>query len=333
MTVLVVGLNQTLDRTVRLPALATGQVLRATDVVLTPGGKAVNVCRAARTLGCPALLVGPFPGRLGRLATELLDEEGLAVSAVPVDGELRGTTVIIEATGRTTVINEPGPPLTAQEWGDVMEAVAAALGTGAFVAISGSLPPGAAEGTHRRLIELVHERGGTVAVDVTGPRLIEAAAAGADLVSPNVVEAEEALGIGPTTRDGGGGEAVDFDEVDAVDVSERSRAAALALVELGAGTVLVSAGHHGVACRSADLDTFVPAPVVVVANPIGAGDALLGATLVALEQGLDLEAALCAGVAYAAASVAHPVAGCADPALVEQLRANVAAQPAGGRTS
>ena len=70
---------------VRLPALVAGQVLRATDAALTPGGKAVNVCRAAMTLGAPARLVGPFPGRLGGVAAELLDAEGLAVTAVPVD--------------------------------------------------------------------------------------------------------------------------------------------------------------------------------------------------------------------------------------------------------
>ena len=89
-----------------------------------PGGKAVNVCRAALTLGAPARLVGPFPGRLGGVAVDLLDAEGLDVTAVPVGGELRGTTVIIEADGRTTVINEPGPPLSDAEWHDVVDAVA-----------------------------------------------------------------------------------------------------------------------------------------------------------------------------------------------------------------
>ena len=80
---IVVGLNQTIDRTIRLPALAAGSVLRATDAAITPGGKAVNVCRAALTLGAPARLVGPFPGRLGRLAVELLEAEGLRVSPFP----------------------------------------------------------------------------------------------------------------------------------------------------------------------------------------------------------------------------------------------------------
>jgi sugar/nucleoside kinase (ribokinase family) len=82
---------------------------------------------------------------------------------------------------------------------------------------------------------------------------------------------------------------------------------------------MVSAGRHGVACRSDAVDEFVPAPAVDVVNPIGAGDALLGATLVAIERGHTLASAARDGVAYAAASVAHPIAGYADPALVAEL--------------
>ncbi len=209
---LVVGLNQTIDRTVQLPLLAPGDVLRAVAAAVTPGGKAVNVCRAALTLKAPARLVGPFPGRLGRVAVEMLHAEGLQVIAVPVGGELRGTTVIIESGGRTTVINEPGPELGVAEWHDVLAAVAEAIGDGEVVAISGSVPPGVVEGAHRSLIELVHERRGTVAVDVTSARLIEAAAAGADLVSPNLAEAEQALGV--TDTPDSGAEPVDLDHLD-----------------------------------------------------------------------------------------------------------------------
>ena len=248
---LVVGLNQTIDRTVQLPLLAPGDVLRAVAAAVTPGGKAVNVCRAALTLKAPARLVGPFPGRLGRVAVEMLHAEGLQVIAVPVGGELRGTTVIIESGGRTTVINEPGPELGVAEWHDVLAAVAEAIGDGDVVAISGSVPPGVVEGAHRSLIELVHERRGTVAVDVTSARLIEAAAAGADLVSPNLAEAEQALGI--TDTPGPGAEPVDLDHLTAAEIETRSRTAARSLVEAGAGAAMVSAGRHGVACRSATL--------------------------------------------------------------------------------
>ena len=172
---------------------------------------------------------------------------------------------------------------------------------------------------------MIHEHGATVAVDVSGSRLLEAAAAGADLVSPNLLEAEQALDTGGLA---GNDEAVDLDDLDAADVIARSRAAAAALLEIGAGAALVSAGRHGVACRSGRLDLFVPAPPVRVANPIGAGDALLGATLVALERGRTLEAAVTEGVAYAAASVAHPIAGYADTSLMAALGATAAAWPA-----
>jgi fructose-1-phosphate kinase PfkB-like protein len=269
-------------------------------------------------LAAPARLVGPFPGNLGHAATDLLAAEGLDVAPVTVSGELRGTTVVIETAGRTTVINEPGPPLSAGEWDAVTAAVETALEAGAFVAISGSVPPGVGQGAHRQLVEMVHRHRGFVAVDVSGARLVEAATAGADLVSPNLAEAETALG---TAAPAAGGEAVDLDGLERAEIEARARAAAAALVGAGASSALVSAGRHGVACRAAEVDTFVPAPAVDVVNPIGAGDSLLGATLVALERGRPFEHAVRDGVTYAAASVAHPVAGYADPGLVAGLTA------------
>ena len=321
---LVIGLNQTIDRTVRLDTLAPGEVLRAADVAVTPGGKAVNVCRAAATLGARARLVGPFPGELGRFAMGMLAAEHLDVAAVPVDGELRGTTVILEQSGRATVINEPGPPLDSGAWRRVLDAVSAELQPGSVVAISGSSPPGAPADAHRQLIELIHSRGGFVAVDVAGEHLLAAARAGADLLSPNLAEAETALA---GSIDGNGhrrGEAVEAgDDGDREAVAARAAAAAAALASVGARGAVVSAGRHGAAFHGPAGAGFVDAPTVDVVNPIGAGDALLGATLAAIEQGRLLPDAVHAGVTYAAASVAHPVAGYADPALVGRLGATV----------
>jgi len=317
--VLVIGLNQTIDRTVQLNSLAPGEVLRATGVAVTPGGKAVNVCRAASTLGVPARLVGPFPGELGRFATDMLAAEHLDVAAVRVDGEIRGTTVVLERSGRATVINEPGPPLDAGGWRRVLEAVSAELQSGTVVAISGSSPPGAPADAHRQLIELVHASGGYVAVDVAGDSLLAAARASADLLSPNLAEAETAL-AGATV--GNGYRPVETGGDDSrTAVAARAESAAAALVDAGARAAIVSAGRHGAAYHERDGARFVDAPTVDFVNPIGAGDALLGATLAAIEQGRPLPEAVHAGVAFAAASVAHPVAGYADPALVARLGA------------
>lgn len=312
-----VGLNPTLDRTLRLPALAPGQVLRATDVAVTAGGKALNVCRAAVTLGAEPVLVGPSPGELGRYALGLIAGEGIAVRSVAVSGEQRGTTVVLEDDGRATVVNEPGPPLEPAAWQELVAAVGDAVAGGPMVAVSGSVPPGTPDDAHARIIGLVHDAGGFVAVDVSGPRLLAAARAGADLVSPNLVEAETALGSAPAAEaTGAAGD--DHDEVIA-----RAASAAAALVAAGAGAAMVSAGPHGVAWHGPEGTGAVRAPSVGVVNPIGAGDALLGATLVALADGSRLADAVGRGVAYAAASVTHPVAGYADPAVVARLSAEV----------
>jgi len=322
--VLIIGLNQTIDRTVRLDSLAPGEVLRATDVAVTAGGKAVNVCRAAATLGVPARLVGPFPGDLGHFATGLLAAEHLDVSAVRTAGEIRGTTIILEQSGRATVINEPGPPLDADGWRRILDAVSGEVQPESVVAISGSSPPGAPADAHRLLIALVHARRGFVAVDVAGELLLAAARSGADLLSPNLAEAEAAFADPAIGNGHRHGEPVDAggDDTRAA-VAARAEAAAAALVGAGAGAAIVSAGRYGAAFCSSSCAGFVDAPTVDVVNPIGAGDALLGATLGAIEQGRPLPDAVHAGVAYAAASVAHPTAGYADPALVARLRATL----------
>ena len=109
---LIAGPNLTVDRTSTLPELRPGEVLRLADVVVTPGGKGLNVARAARSLGVPAALVAFLPGHMGRAAAALIAEEGVTLQGVPTAGELRSTSVILEPSGRATVLNEPGPPVS-----------------------------------------------------------------------------------------------------------------------------------------------------------------------------------------------------------------------------
>lgn len=326
--VLVVGLNQTLDRTLAVPELVPGAVLRATTVAVSAGGKAVNVCRAARTLGHPARLVGAFPAGGGDDAVRRLTAERLAVDAVAVAGDLRASTILLAADGAATVVNEPGAPLAEHDWQRVRAAVAAALAdrrragpdaAPGWLVISGSVPPGTPADAHQQLIAAATAQGWATLVDVTGPALLAACAAGADVVSPNFTETRNSFGLDPVV------------EADAADLVALAADAADRLVAAGAGSALVSIGEHGVVGRSRTGATwYIAAPAVPVVNPVGAGDAFVGALVSALENGdpaagardLPVGAAL-AAVAYAAASVADPVGGCADPRLADRLRADL----------
>ena len=64
--VLIAGPNLTLDRVLSIGELVPGGVLRATEALVSPGGKGVNVARVAAALGVPAVLGAFVRGRTGR---------------------------------------------------------------------------------------------------------------------------------------------------------------------------------------------------------------------------------------------------------------------------
>jgi 1-phosphofructokinase len=302
--VLIAGPNLTIDRTSTIPELRPGAVLRVADVVVTPGGKGLNVARAARALGVPAVLVAFLPGQTGRAAGGMIEAEGVALRGLDAPGEIRVTAVILEPGGRTTVINEPGPPLPDAAWAALEAAVERELAGHGVLVCSGSLPPGAPADGYGRLVARAHAAGRRAVVDANGPVLDAAVRAGADVVTPNLAEAE-----------GGADEAVEA----APDARERACAAAAELVRRGARAAVVTAAAAGAALAGPEAPVWLPAPRVQVRNPIGAGDVLTAALAAALERGAELPGAAREAVAAAAASVESPTAGKLDPARVREL--------------
>jgi 1-phosphofructokinase family hexose kinase len=313
--VLIAGPNLTIDRTLTIDELRPGDVLRFDSVAVTPGGKGVNVARVARALDAPALLVGFVPGRTGAAAAQLLADEGVELRAVPCEGELRSTAVVLERGGRVTVMNEPGPPIGEGDWQRYEAAVAVGLEAHRVLVCSGSLPPGAPKDAYARLATLAARAGAAVLVDVGGPMLAAALRSAPDVVLPNLAEAEALLrGRADETVEAG----------DPSEVRTRAAAAAAELVSRGAVAAVVTAGAAGAAVAAEASVMWHRAPRVTVRNPIGAGDSLAGGLAVALERRERFESALAAGLAAAAASVETDKAGEIDPARAAELRAAAA---------
>jgi 1-phosphofructokinase len=313
--VLIAGPNLTIDRTSTIPELRPGEVLRLADVVVTPGGKGLNVARAARALHVPAMLVAFLPGRTGRAAGELIAAEGTRLAGVTVDGEIRSTAIIIEPSGRATVINEPGPPLDDEDWMAFEAAVGAALDEHGVLVCSGSLPPEAPDDGYGRLVRRAHASACPAVVDANGPALRAALANGADVVTPNLAEAEGLI-------HGRADESVEASP----DARPRAEAAALALVDAGARAAVVTAAAAGAAVAVGETATWLPAPrIEEVRNPIGAGDVLTAALAAAVEVGAEVVEAARQGVAAAAASVETPRAGDLDATRMAELLERTAA--------
>ena len=317
-SLLVLGANLGVDRTLRLERLRPGYVQRPRSAEATAGGKAVNICRASRAHGVRPRLVANLPGRVGELVGDMLAAEWHDVRRVATAGEARSQIIIIEDDARITVLNEPGPVLTEADLDSLLGALLEELPGHRVVAASGSLPPGAPDDAYGRVVELARAAGALSVVDAARAALRACLPFGPDVVTPNLAEASAAL-LGTTD------EAV---EADGDDPRAAALDAARGLLAAGARSALVTVGRHGVAGAAADGRFWIAAPSVAGAFPVGAGDSFVAGLAVALERGDTLREATLAAVATGSASVAHPLAGGVDPALVARLQPALSLEPA-----
>jgi len=304
--------NPSVDRTYEIPALAVGEINRATRVHQEPSGKGVNVTRALTVNGVPSLAVLPCGGPEGDTLIALLEAEHVAYRAVPIAGSVRVNISLAEPGGRATKINEAGAPLDAGELERLTSAALASsrqqasgddgAGPGNWIACSGSLPPGAAPGYYARAGQRAHEAGRRFALDTSGDALRAGLAAAPDVVKPNVDELAEVTGTPITSP----GEAI---------------TGARLLLARGAGCVLVSMGADGALLVSPDGTWQASAQAPRVRSTVGAGDALLAGFLAGGGAGPD---ALREAVLWATAAVGVP--GSHVPLIGGALRAAIDVQ-------
>jgi 1-phosphofructokinase len=305
--------NPSLDRTVEVPGLLRGGVIRASAGRIDPGGKGVNVARALLANGVAARAVLPTGGAVGRQLVELLEAEGVTMTAVAVAGATRSNLTISEPDGTVTKINEGGSMLGADEIDLLAAAVLQLVRPGDWAVLSGSLPTGVDVGVYARLTERFVRAGIDVALDTSGPALVRAVRARPTIVKPNRDELSEALGRDIRSL------------ADAVEAAE-------VLCAAGARTVLASLGPDGAVLVDGDggdgRDGVVFGDCVVEdpRSSVGAGDCLLAGFLAARSTGATGREALATALRWAAAAVELPGSAVPGPGDVARHRPRLADQ-------
>src|SRR4029453_14151719 len=101
--------------------------------------KGLNVARVVRTLGGAVACAGFLGGHPGRLLADLAEREGLPAAWTWFVGETRTSTILYDPQGSdATVVNQPGPTVTAEDWSRLaVDALHAAEGCD-HVCLSGS---------------------------------------------------------------------------------------------------------------------------------------------------------------------------------------------------
>jgi 1-phosphofructokinase len=289
--------NPSLDRTLHLPRLVPGAVNRAGPAITEPSGKGVNVALALRGVGAAVRAVLPVGGSTGHEIASALVELGLDTVGVPITGSVRSNISLVEADGRSTKVNEPGPELS----GDEVEALCAAAlshsGPGDWVVWAGSLPSGFVPSRLAAAVAEARAGGRRVVVDTSGAALA-AVLDGEEmphLVKPNAEELAETVGA-------------------TLDTVGDVIAAAQTLLTRGVQTVVVSLGGDGALLVDAGLPEPLhgTAPARRVVNTVGAGDAFLAGFLAAPTGGAD---ALASALRFGATAVEHEgtLLGAPDP--------------------
>jgi 1-phosphofructokinase family hexose kinase len=300
---LTVTLNPALDRTMTVPNFQIGFRNRATDTVILPGGKGINVARAAKTLGRPVIATGFIGGRKGDQIVSDLNDEGILCDFVRVAGESRISTAVVDiATNLVTEINEQGPDIQPEDLERLHEKLDYLGKAADAVVFAGSVPPGLGDDCYAGLIQHVRRLGIPSFFYTYADPLRLGIKAGADYVFPKLVEAEKVIGY----------EFAGLDD---------QLAAVRTMHEMGAGSVVLSYRYGCVAllAEGEARRAFVGRlPDLDIVSPLGWTDALIAGYAVHLLEGHSPVECLRFGLGCGAANLMTWGAGVFSPADAER---------------
>lgn len=193
--IITVTLNAAIDKSLSVPNFRLGRRHRTVEQRTMAGGKGVNIARTLKALGQPVIATGFAGGATGTHIVEQLTEESILNDFVRIREESRTNTSVLDpTTGDQTEINERGPAVSEREVELFRDKLLYLARGAAIVVFAGSLPRGVEPDLYAGLINDLERSDVTTVIDTDGEPLRQAARAEPDVVSPNVLEAEELVG-------------------------------------------------------------------------------------------------------------------------------------------
>src|SRR5271165_2899630 len=193
--IITVTLNAAIDKSLSVPNFRLGRRHRTVEQRTIAGGKGVNIARTLKALGQPVIATGFAGGPTGTRIVEQLTDESILNDFVRIREESRTNTSVLDpTTGQQTEINERGPSVSEREIELFRDKLLYLARGAAIVVFAGSLPPGVEPDIYASLIGELERMEVTTVIDTDGEPLRQAVRAEPDLVSPNMLEAEELVG-------------------------------------------------------------------------------------------------------------------------------------------
>lgn len=283
--ILTVTLNPAVDKTIKISNLKLGEVNRIDFFRLDAGGKGINVSKTIKQLGGKSIALGFIGGYNGEFIKKHLDKFEIENDFIKIPEETRLNTKIVDTVNNTyTDVNENGPEITSEELRKIKEKIISYMKEENLLVLSGSLPKGIPEDFYKELILEANKRSCKVILDAEGKKFTEAIKAAPYLIKPNIHELEKAFEVNIE------------DEKKLIEISKQ-------ILEYGVKYVVVSRGHEGSVMISKDKIIKAKGIKVKVGSTVGAGDSMVGALALSIEQGRSMEEALKLAAATGTANV------------------------------
>jgi 1-phosphofructokinase len=310
--IVTVTLNAAIDKSLSVPNFRPGRRHRTVEQRTMAGGKGVNIARTLKALGQPVIATGFAGGATGTQIVERLTEESILNDFVRIREESRTNTSVLDpTTGEQTEINERGPSVSEHEVELFRDKLLYLARGAAIVVFAGSLPRAVEPDIYATLIREVERTEVTTVIDTDGEPLRQAVRAEPEVVSPNMLEAEELVG-----HEFGGDQerSLVVREIAALGARE-----AIMTVPDGCFAQVLVEGRPSM--RRARIDQREP-----IATR-GSGDAFLAGYVAARYEGRAPDQCLRFGVACGAESTARLGAGLIDPREARRLMGDVELSP------
>lgn len=281
--ILTVCMSPSMDVSIELDSLNIGKTNVVKSKSVSFGGKALNVAIGVARLGEQSYTTGLMYNENGYLFENALDKEGVPFTFVWNKGRVRENYKFIDNRAMLTEVNDVGEEVGRDKLDEVLSMVRNLSSRSGVTVLSGGLPRGVEDSYYGRLAAAVDERSMKI-VDTKGLRMFSALNVGVDLVKPNLEELENTIGKN-------------------IESKEDMFAGCYELINRGAKRVLLSLGKQGAVITDGKHNYYCKSLNVAMNSTVGAGDGMVAAAAIMLQQGAPLHEILRAGVAAGTATV------------------------------
>lgn len=278
-----VTFNPSLDYIVSVRNFEEGSVNRASDEMILPGGKGINVSIVLNNLGMESHLLGFIAGFTGKEIERMVSDDGCISEFIKVDNGFSRINVKMRSE-KESEINGIGPAISNSEMTQLLDKLDK-LKEGDVLVLAGSIPASIPDTIYYDIMKMLSDRKIMIVVDATKDLLLNVLPLHPFLIKPNKQELAEMMNLENLSKE---------------DIVKN----AFELQKRGAGNVLVSMAGEGAILVTEDGNVYSSAAHKgKVVNSVGAGDSMVAGFIYGYLKNKDykeaFETGLCAGSASA----------------------------------